>query len=65
MALARFQVAPVLELVEKLTKDITKPAIQSSLGKYMLDTQMGSSLVALGKGFISSDYSPLGKFYQF
>ena len=64
MALARFQVEPVLKLVTKLTKNISKPAIQSSLGKYMLDTQMGSSLVELGKGFITSDYSPLGLFYQ-
>ena len=64
MALARFQVEPVLELVKKLTKNISKPAIQTSLGKYMLDTQMGSSLVELGKGFITSDYSPLGLFYQ-
>ena len=61
MALARFQVAPVMELVAKLTDNISKPEIQQSLGKYMLDTQMGSSLISLGKGFITSDHSPLGK----
>ena len=61
MALARFQVAPVMELVAKLTENITNQEIKSSLGEYMLDTQMGSSLVSLGKGFITSDYSPLGE----
>ena len=61
MALARFQVAPVLELVSQLTENISKQEIKSSLGDYVLDTQMGSSLVALGKGFITSDFSPLGE----
>ena len=60
MALARFQVAPVLELVEKLTENITEQEITSSIGYFVLDTQSGSSLVSLGKGFITSQYSPLG-----
>ena len=63
MALARFQVAPVMELVAKLTENISKQEIKSSLGDYVLDTQMGSSLVSLGKGFITSDHSPLGELF--
>ena len=65
MALARFQVAPVMELVAKLTENISKQEIKSSLGDYVLDTQMGSSLVSLGKGFITADHSPLGAVYLF
>ena len=65
MALARFQVAPVMELVTKLTENISSQEIQNSLGKYMLDTQMGTSLVSLGKGFITSDHSPLGESFYF
>ena len=60
MALARFQVAPVFELVEKLTENITEEEITSSVGKFHLDTQTGSSLVSLGKGFITSQHSPWG-----
>ena len=65
MALARFQVAPILDLVEKLTKNISKQEITSSVGEFLLDTQAGSPLVTLGKGFITSQYSPLGTFYHF
>ena len=61
MALARFQSVPVMELVTKLTKNISKPEIEQALGKIMLSTKMGSSLGSLGKGYITSDNSPLGK----
>ena len=61
MALARFQVAPVMELVAKLTENISKRRIKQGLGEIMLDTEMGSSLVSLGKGYITSDHSPLGE----
>ena len=61
MALARFQVAPVMELVAKLMKNISRPEIKQALGDIMLSTKMGSSLVSLGKGYIKSDNSPLGK----
>ena len=61
MALARFQVEPVIELVAKLMKDISRPEIEQTLGKIMLNTKMGSSLVSLGKGYITSDHSPLGE----
>ena len=63
MALARFQVAPVFELLAKLTQNISRPEIEQGLGKIMFDTQMGSSLVSLGKEFITSDHSPLGKYF--
>ena len=52
-----------MELVAKLTENISKQEIKSSLGDYVLDKQMGSSLVSLGKGFITSDHSPLGEFF--
>ena len=61
MALAIFQVEPVMELVAKLTENISRQEIKSCVGEYVLDTQMGSSLVSLGKGFITSDHSPLGE----
>ena len=61
MALARFQVAPVMELMTKLTEDVSKTDINAGLGKIMLDTEMGSSLVSLGKEFITSDNSPSGE----
>ena len=61
MALARFQVAPVMELVTKLTENVSEMDIYAGLGKIMLDTEMGSSLVSVGKDFITSDHSPLGK----
>ena len=61
MALARFQVAPVMELVAKLMKNISRPEIKQALGDIMLSTKMGSSLGSLGKGYITSDNSPLGK----
>ena len=54
-----------MELVAKLTENISKQEIKSSLGDYVLDTQMGSSLVSLGKGFITADHSPLGALYYF
>ena len=50
-----------MELVAKLTENISRQEIKSCLGEYVLDTQMGSSLVSLGKGFITSDHSPLGE----
>ena len=65
MALARFQVAPVLDLVAKLTENISRSEIIESLGEIMLDTEMGSSLVSLGKEFITSDHSPLGKKFRY
>ena len=61
MALARFQVAPVMVLVAKLTEDVSKTDINAGLGKIMLDTEMGSSLVSLGKEFLTADHSPSGK----
>ena len=60
MALARFQVAPVMELVAKLTENISRSEIIESLGEIMLDTEMGSSLVSLGKEFITQGQSILG-----
>ena len=61
MALLRFQVAPVMELVAKLMENISRRRIKQCLGQIMLDTKMGSSLVSIGKQFITSDHSPLGK----
>lgn len=59
MALARFQVAPVTEFAAKLMKDISRAEIKQTLAEIMLNTKMGSSLVSLGKEFITSDRSPL------
>ena len=61
MALARFQIAPVTEFVAKLMKDISRAEIKQALVEIMLSTKMGSSLVSLGKEFVTSDHSPLGE----
>ena len=61
MALARFQVAPVIELAAKLTDNISRSEIEQGIGKIMLSTKYGASLASLGKEFITSHHSPLGE----
>ena len=58
--MGKFQVAPISNLIENLTKNITPADIQMSFGQIMLDTNMGQSLIDVGKNFISSESSPLG-----
>ena len=61
LALGKFQVPPFLNLIENLTENITPADIQMSFGQIMINTNMGQSLIDVGKKFISSESSPLGE----
>ena len=60
LALGKFQVPPISNIIENLTKNITPADIQMSFGQIMLDTNMGQNLIDFGKNFISPESSPLG-----
>ena len=59
--MGKFQISPISDLIEKLTENITPAEADMSFGRIMRITNMGKSLIDIGKGFISSDSSPLGK----
>ena len=60
LALGKFQVSPILNLIENLTENITPVDVDTSLGQIMRITDMGKNLIDVGKDFISSESSPLG-----
>ena len=57
------QVSPILELIEKLTEKITPDDVEMSYGMsyIMRTTNLGKSLIDIGKNFIPSESSPLGR----
>jgi len=57
--LGKFKISPISDLIEKLTENITPAEADMSFGRIMRITNMGKSLIDIGKGFISSDSSPL------
>ena len=59
--MGKFQVTPISNLIENLTENITQADVHMSFGEIMLKTNMGESLIDIGKKFIPSDSSPLGK----
>ena len=59
--MGKFQVSPISNLIENLTENITPADIDMSLGQIMRTTNMGQNLVNVGKNFISSESSPIGK----
>ena len=61
LALSKFKVLPISNLIGNLTENITQADVHMSLGEIMLKTNMGESLIDIGKNFIPSDSSPLGK----
>ena len=61
LALGKFQILPISELIEKLTENITQDDVDMSFGQIMRITNMGQSLIDIGKNFIPSESSPLGR----
>ena len=59
--MSKFRSSPFSNLIENLTENITPADVQMSFGQIMLETNMGQSLINIGKSFIPSDSSPLGK----
>ena len=59
--MGKFQISPISNLIEKLTENITQADVHMSFGQIMLNTNMGQSLIDIGKSFISAETSPLGK----
>ena len=60
LALSKFQVPPVLELIAKLTSKISVKKIKQAYGGIMLDEKIWQQMQSLGKGFIPPETSPLG-----
>ena len=61
LALGKLKVSPISDLIEKLTENITPADVEMSFGQIMLKTNIGKSLIDIGKGYISSESSPLGR----
>ena len=59
--MGKFQLSPISDLIEKLTENVTPVDVELSFGQIMLKTDMGQSLIDIGKNFINSESSPLGK----
>ena len=55
---------PVLNLINELTEKITKPKIESTFGRLMLNKELLSNLVNLGASFILDDFTSLGDFLE-
>ena len=64
LSLSKFQVQPVLELIDKLTTDISKTDAQAFGWRFMTDAsadeKLWPTLINLGKKIIPVDCSPLG-----
>ena len=60
LALGKFQISPISNLIENLTENVTPADVHMSFGQIMLNTNMGQNLIDVGKNFISSESSPLG-----
>ena len=65
LALGKFQVSPISNLIEKLTKNISLADVDMSIGQIMRSTNWGESLIDIGKSFITPESSPLGKSIKF
>ena len=61
--MGKFQVTPISNLIEKLTENITLADVDMCFGQIMRTSNMGQSFIDIGKGYITSDSSPLGKKY--
>ena len=59
--MGKFQISPISKLIEKLTENVTPADIDMSFGQIMRMTNMGQSLIDIGKSFITAESSPLGK----
>ena len=52
---------PILKLIKDLTENISVADVDMTYGQIMRTTNVGKSLIEIGKSFIPSDFSPLGK----
>ena len=59
--MGKLKASPISDLIEKLTANITPADVEMSFGQIMLKTNIGKSLIDIGKGYINSEASPLGK----
>ena len=57
--MSKFKALPILNLIESLRENITPTDVQTSFDQIMLVTNMGRSLIDIGKNFIPTDSSPL------
>ena len=62
--MGKFQVTPILKLIENLTENINVADVDMTYGQIMRKTNVGKGLIDIGKSFIPSDSSPLGKNHQ-
>ena len=60
LALGKFEVSSISDLIESLTENITPADVEMSFGQIMLKTN-GKSLIDIGKSYISAESSPLGR----
>ena len=59
--MGKFEISPISDLIENLTENITPADVEMSFGQIMLKTNMGKSLIDIGKSYISAESSPLGR----
>ena len=59
--MGKFHVSPISELIENLTENITPTDVDMTYGYVMRTTNLGKSLTDIGKSYISSESSPLGR----
>ena len=62
MALSKFQEEPIQEFIENLTYNISRKDVDLTFGKIMTTNKMFTTLPDLGRKYILSEYSPLGKY---
>ena len=62
MALSKFQEEPIQEFIENLTFNISRKDVDLTFGKIMTTNKMFTTLPALGRKYISPEYSPLGNY---
>ena len=59
LALSKLKSSPISNLIENLRENITPADVRTSFHQIMLVTNMGRSLIDIGKSFSPSDSSPL------
>ena len=60
LSLSKFQVEPVLTLIDKLMVDVTKTNVQLFSDRLKTNVELWPTLIDLGKKFIPADFSSLG-----
>ena len=60
LSLSKFQVEPVLELIDKLMVDVSKTDVELFSDRLKTNVELWPTLIDLGKKFIPADFSSLG-----